>query len=327
MADSPSSRPPCAVLLFSGGLDSILAAELLLRTGVEVVLLRFRSIFFPAREAGYVPDCPVVERDISERMAGLLREPEYGFGKNVNPCLDCKQMMYRLAGGEMGRRDADFVATGEVLGQRPMSQRKDAFRRMEKGAGMVEMVLRPLSARLLPPTEPERNGLVRRADVLDIQGRSRKRQMALAEQWGIHNYPSPAGGCRLTDPNYAERVELLREKDRLTTEHLRAIRCGRLFDLGDRSYLLVGRNQEDNEQLLGAAPPRSRLLRLKDRPGPLACLVGEPCREALEEARRLVIRYSRFDEVPRDEVSIQPVEEAQPVEPSDPHSASGGRCQ
>jgi hypothetical protein len=284
-----------AVLLFSGGLDSSLACEVLRRAGVEVVVLRHHSIFFPLREGkGYAPPCEVITREISEEMVELVRSPQYGHGKNANPCLDCKQMMYGKAWAEAQRQGADFVATGEVLGQRPMSQHMGAFRRMEKGAGVAGLVVRPLSAKLLPPTIPEQRGLIDRADMLDISGRSRKRQMELAAEWGIDDYPTPAGGCKLTDPQFAERVFRFRDLGYLAVEHLRAARWGRLFELGEHALVLVGRNHEDNQGLLADAPEDALILELVDHPGPLACLIGTPSAEELDEARRLVIRYSRF---------------------------------
>ncbi len=307
MTDEKRTKSPEAVVLFSAGLDSILAAEVLRRrAGVEVVLLRHHSIFYPLKDGTYLPPCPEVRRDVSEDMVAMLREPQYGFGKNVNPCLDCKQMMYARAWQEARRRGADFIATGEVLGQRPMSQRLDAFQRMEKAAGVEGRVLRPLSGKLLPPTLPEQEGLIERDALLDIRGRSRKRQMALAEQWGITDYPGPAGGCRLTDPQFADRVQTLMQMNLLTVEHLRAVRRGRLYTLGPDTYALVGRNEEDNRLLARDAPPGSLLLELAEHPGPLACLVGEPSEEALEAARRLVLRHSRFEDLPTNAVSVRP---------------------
>ncbi len=317
MITDPKQGAPTAVLLYSGGLDSILAAEVLRRAGVQVVLLQHESVFYPAGKDGYTPPCPRVVRDISEEMVELLRDPEYGMGSNANPCLDCKQMMYGLAQEEAERLGADFIATGEVLGQRPMSQNKGAFRRMEKGAGLVDRVVRPLSGKLLPPTEAERQGLIRREEMLDIEGRSRKRQMALAEKWGITDYPTPAGGCRLTDPNYAERVFALKRMGFLTVAHLRVARHGRLFELGESTFVLVGRNEEDNRSLREAAPADSLLLELEDHPGPLACLAGEPTKEALRRARELVIRYSRFDGLPRSAVLVWPADEPRPA-PEEP---------
>lgn len=308
MADDYTGKRPRAVVLFSGGLDSILAAEVLRRQmGVDCVLLRHSSIFYPLKgETGYTPPCPTVVRDISEDMARLVLAPRYGHGSNANPCLDCKQMMYGKAAREMEQQQAQFIATGEVLGQRPMSQHRQAFQQMESGAGVEGLVVRPLSGKLLPPTLPEREGLIDREDMLDIQGRSRKRQMSLAAEWGIEDYPQPAGGCKLTDPNYAERIFRIAEKGFRGLEHMSLIRFGRLFVLDGRCFAVVGRNHEDNESIRENAPPGSLLLRLKDRPGPLACLVGQPGRDALEEARRLVLRYSRFEGLPASEVEALP---------------------
>jgi tRNA-specific 2-thiouridylase len=302
MSSKAASRAR-AVVLFSGGLDSTLAAEVLRRAGVEVVLLRHTSIFYPLREGTYVPPCPIIIRDISETMARLVADPKYGHGRNANPCLDCKQMMYGLAWQEAQRRGAHFIATGEVLGQRPMSQNPEAFARMEKGAGVRGLVVRPLSGRLLPPTIPEQKGLIRREDLLDLRGRSRKGQMELAARWGITSYPQPAGGCRLTVPQYAERVFALAELGYRDVASLALVRHGRFFALDGGAFVVVGRDEADDEAILSAAPAGSLLLELRERPGPLACVVGAPSEAALQEARSLVVRYSRFRDLPADEVA------------------------
>ncbi len=299
-----------AVVLYSGGLDSTLAAEVLLRAGVDVVLLRHTSIFYPLREGTYVPPCPIIVRDISETMARLVADPKYGHGRNANPCLDCKQMMYGLAWQEAQRQGAQFIATGEVLGQRPMSQNLEAFARMEKGAGVKGLVVRPLSGRLLPPTIPEERGLFRREDLKDFRGRSRQGQMALAAEWGITSYPQPAGGCRLTTPQYADRVFTLAEIGFHDVASLALIRHGRLFALGGRAFVVVGRDEADDKAILADAPVGSLLLELRDRPGPVACVAGEPGEEDLEEARRLVVRYSRFRDLPTTEVAATVAGEA-----------------
>jgi len=300
MADQ---REPKAVLLYSGGLDSSLACEVLRRAGVGVVALHHHSVFFPLREArAGAPACPTITRDITEEMIRLVAEPQYGLGKNANPCLDCKQHMYGLAWQEAQRQGADFIATGEVLGQRPMSQNRQAFARMEKGAGLRGLVVRPLSARLLPPTVPEEQGLIDRADLLDLQGRSRKRQIELAAEWGIRDYPTPAGGCKLTDPQYGARVLRLRAMGCLTAAHLRAARHGRFVELSDGAVALVGRNHADNQALLADAPEGSQVLELAGHPGPLACVIGTPTEAELVQVKELVIRYSRFRDVPAHEV-------------------------
>jgi tRNA U34 2-thiouridine synthase MnmA/TrmU len=235
-------------------------------------------------------------------MVKLLRDPEFGFGKNVNPCMDCKAMMYGLAARYMERRGADFIATGEVIGQRPMSQRREAFRKMEQAAGVQDIVLRPLCARHLPPTKPEREGLVDRQELLDLAGRSRKPQMKLAEQWGVEDYPAPAGGCRLTDPNYAERIEALMNMERLTVANALLVQNGRFFPLDEGAFAVVGREHEDNLNILRTAPADAALYDLRDLPGPLAALVGPATDASVAEVKRLVIRYSRFEDVKPDRV-------------------------
>jgi hypothetical protein len=302
---------PRAIVLFSGGLDSSLACEVLRRAGVEVVALRHYSVFFPpCKRKAYTPPGEVITREISDVMVELVRSPKYGHGRNANPCLDCKQMMYGRAWAEAQRIGAHFIATGEVVGQRPMTQHRAAFQRMEKGAGVEGLVVRPLSGKLLPPTVPEQQGLLNRDALLDIGGRSRKRQMALAAEWGIEDYPTPAGGCKLTDPQFAARVFCLRDMGYLTVEHARVARSGRLFPLGAHAFVLVGRDDADNRQLLADAPDDALVLELKDRPGPLACLVGPADPGELEEARRLVIRHSRFKDLPAGAVGVWSVAEA-----------------
>ncbi len=324
MAKSDSNSETRAVMLFSGGLDSILASELLLRSGVEVVLLKHTSVFSPLKSSdGYTPDCPIIIRDISEAMVEMVRDPSYGRGKNANPCLDCKRMMYGLAWQEAERQGARFIATGEVLGQRPMSQRLDAFRLMEKDLPVAGRVVRPLSGKLLPPTEPEKEGLIRREDMLDISGRSRKRQMALAEEWGITDYPTPAGGCKLTDPQYGERVMRLLDAGLLSVENARAARHGRMLDLEGGRFVLVGRNHDDNQALLRDAPDEATVLDLNERPGPLACILGTPTADGLEEAQRRVIEYSRFSNLDTGDVLTMRADEMRAsAKPAD--SAEGG---
>ena len=297
---------PKAILLYSGGLDSILAYELLRRIGVNVVPLQFRSIFCPSEESeDGPPEDRKVRPDISADMVELLRDPEFGFGSNVNPCMDCKALMYERAAEQMKQLGADFIATGEVVGQRPMSQRREAFRRMEKAAGVEDLVLRPLCARHLPPTKPEREGLIDREELLNMDGRTRKPQMKLAEEWDIEDYPAPAGGCRLTDPNYAERIEALMEMDRLTVENARLVQSGRFFPLEEGALSVVGRDHEDNLEIVDNAPAEATLYDLDELPGPLAALVGPQTDENVAEVQRLVIRYSRFDDVKPERVVVK----------------------
>jgi tRNA-specific 2-thiouridylase len=296
-------RPPKAVLLSSGGLDSLLTREVLRRAGVDVVILRHYSVFFSLPQDGSpAAPCPTITRDLTEEMIRLVAAPRYGLGRNANPCMDCKQQMYALAWQEAQRQGADFIATGEVLGQRPMSQNRPAFARMEKGAGVRRLVVRPLSGRLLPPTIPEEQGLIRRDDLLDLHGRGRTRQMELAAAWGIRDYPAPAGGCKLTEPQYAGRVLRLRATGRMTADNLRAARHGRFVELSESCLALVGRDDADNEGLLADAPEGSVVFELSERPGPVACVIGPATEAAVEQVKALVIRYSRFRDLPTDQV-------------------------
>jgi len=312
MSNTDEKQQPRAIVLLSGGLDSLLAVEVLARAGVEVIGLNHTTVFYPGKPGLTSQSASrIITRDISDKMLALVSAPQHGFGKNANPCLDCKQMMYGLAWAEAERQGAQFIATGEVLGQRPMSQHRGAFKLMERGAGVEGRVVRPLCAQLLEPTLAEEAGLYRREDMLDISGRSRKRQMALAAEWGITEYPSPAGGCKLTDPNYAERLFRLREKGHLELGPLRAARHGRLLDLADTdAFLLVGRNDADNNALLADAPEDARILEMADVPGPLGCVVGDLNDEQLTEARRIVVSYSRFKDSPPESVLVMSVAEA-----------------
>jgi tRNA U34 2-thiouridine synthase MnmA/TrmU len=193
-----------ALGLCSGGLDSILAGLVLRQQGIDVAWVSFETPFFSAdkaRAAARLTGIPLSVQCITSVYMPMLRNPACGYGKNMNPCMDCHALMFRLAGERMRAEGFDFLFSGEVLGQRPMSQTKNALRYVEKHSGFDGWILRPLSARRLPETFAEREGLVDRERLLDLSGRGRKPQIALAEAFGITAYPAPAGGCLLTDPN------------------------------------------------------------------------------------------------------------------------------
>jgi len=208
-----------ALALFSGGLDSILAARVVAAQGIEVLAVKFVTPFFHydiladvasyRREVREKYSLEVVVEDISEGYLELLRHPRHGFGRHFNPCIDCKIMMLRRAKEMMAAVGASFLVTGEVLGQRPMSQRRDTLNVIGRDSDSRSILLRPLSARLLPETLPEQQGLVDRCRLLDLSGRSRSRQIALAEEFGIRDFPAPAGGCILADPILSRRIERL----------------------------------------------------------------------------------------------------------------------
>ncbi len=247
-----------AVLLFSGGLDSMLSAKLLKNAGVEVVAVFFRHLFNSAKKdpvpavrniASKVPVDDFIVEDFDSVLFELVKNPPHGYGSAVNPCIDCKANMIKRAGEIMREIDADFVATGEVLGQRPMSQRKNLFKYMEKFAGLEGLVVRPLSLKLLPETIPERLGVIKRDDFEAIKGRSRKRQMELAEKFGFDEYQTPAGGCILTDVGFGRRLMAFFEelgKDNTTFEMVKLSFAGRILRFRGLGLAVVGRSKTDN---------------------------------------------------------------------------------
>ncbi len=198
-----------ALALFSGGLDSALAIKLITNQGVEVIALNFVSHFFggkneKAEAMAKQLGVQLEYVDFSEKHIEMMKNPVYGRGKNMNPCIDCHALMFKFAGELLEKYDADFLISGEVLGQRPMSQNYQALEKVKGLSKLEDLIIRPLSAKLLPPSKPEQEGLIDREQLLDIQGRSRKRQIEIAEQMGIIDYPTPAGGCLLTDPGYSK---------------------------------------------------------------------------------------------------------------------------
>ncbi len=317
MADKENK--PRAVELFSGGLDSILALKLIALQGVRVTALHMRLPF--AGNAG-VDKLEELARWLGadgfilyrpeDEFCRILAEPVYGYGKNANPCIDCKLMLMKHAKGLMGELGADFVFTGEVLGERPMSQRRQAMDILERESGLTGWLLRPLSAKLLPPTKPEEEGMVDREALKDFRGRSRKPQMALADELGVSAYPSPAGGCLLTDPVFGRRVFELLEHDGCTVEGMRLLPHGRHFRLPGGSKLALGRDREDNDALLSVAAPGDLILdaRVSSPVGVLRHREGAVPDEDLQLAASLVAGYAKPQEGPRVAVYVAELTEA-----------------
>ena len=264
-----------AVGAFSGGLDSVLAAWLLAEQGLSLELVTFQSPFFPVSDApgmaAQIPNARWRSVDFTDHIMEILRCPASGFGGNMNPCIDCHARMFMLLGEIASREGLDLIFTGEVLGQRPMSQNSGSLRRVERLAGLQGRVLRPLSALLLPPTEAEREGLVQRRMLLDISGRGRKRQIALAEENGLR-YKPPAGGCLLTDPGYSRRLGVLMERGLLDARSAAVARYGRML-LIPGGICFVGRSHGDNMGLEESAGGLETF-RMANRPGPLAVALG-----------------------------------------------------
>lgn len=241
-----------AVALFSGGLDSILAIKIIQAQGIEVIGVNFKSPFFGLDKALVIAKDLNVNLeviDITEELLKILKEPKHGFGKNMNPCIDCHALMFKKAGEYMTKIGAFFILSGEVLGERPMSQNRSSLSIIERESGFEGRILRPLSALLLPETIPEKEGLVERNKLLDISGRSRKRQIELAANMGIENYPSPAGGCKLTEPAFSKRLKDLFTQEKYSLEEIELLKLGRHFRLGRDVKLVVGRNKNENEKI------------------------------------------------------------------------------
>jgi tRNA U34 2-thiouridine synthase MnmA/TrmU len=291
------SRAIKAAGLLSGGLDSILAARLLLEQGIRVQGISFLTPFFgPERaiQAAEQLGIPLEIIDITEGHWKMLKGPRYGYGKGLNPCIDCHALMVRQAGKMVEEQGFDFIFTGEVLGQRPFSQTRPSLRAVEKESGFVDRILRPLSARLLPETRPEKEGLVDRSLLLDIQGRSRRRQMALADHFGIRDYPAPAGGCLLTDPVFSRRLkELLSHNPDPLLREVELLKTGRHFRLVSGLKIVVGRNQGENECIEKRIGPEDIWARTVTFPGPLVLASGWINQEEdWETMARLCLSYS-----------------------------------
>ena len=283
--------------LMSGGLDSQLAVRVLQRAGAEVEGVCFVTPFFSpkaAEQAAAALGIPLNVVDFTDDEIALIENPPHGFGGAMNPCIDCHATMIRRAGEMMLARGFDFVATGEVMGQRPMSQNKQSLGIVAKSSGLEGRLVRPLSALLLEPTLPETEGKLDRTQLLDLQGRGRERQIQLAAEFGIVNYPSPAGGCKLTEEGYGRKLKDLLEHEGLRTRRLvELLAVGRHFRLPDGTGLIVGRDRTDNA-VLKAESARGTLIASEGLPGPTALLVGGPKSDAdLARARQIVAAYTK----------------------------------
>jgi len=329
MTNRDVKRQCRAVALFSGGLDSALAIILMLRQNIEVTALTFMSHFgcdlgdrsscgsnpYPAAEEfGF----KVKLMHLGQKFLDIVENPRFGRGAHMNVCVDCRILMLREAKAYMDMTGADFVITGEVLGQRPFSQVKSRIRLVEKKSKLQGKLLRPLSAKLLPPTEAELNGLVDREQLEAISGRSRKRQLELAEQFGLENFPTPASGCLLTDPNYSRRLQdLMAHNERLAIDDLNLLRVGRHFRLDPTTKLVVGRNEQDNNLIETYRREHHLLLEAVDVGSPLTLLIGHNTQENIRKAAMITARYCSAKNEPSvrviveyqgktDEITVQP---------------------
>jgi len=285
-----------AMGLISGGLDSTLAVRVILEQGIEVVGVSFTTPFFGsqgAEQAAQAMGMPLRILDITETHLKMLRSPKHGYGGNMNPCIDCHGLMLREAGGLMAREGGDFLFTGEVLGQRPMSQNKAALRTVERESGYEGRILRPLSAKLLAETIPEQEGLVDRERLLAISGRSRKRQLELARHYHITEYLTPAGGCLLTDPIFSRRLrDLFDHQDPIQIRDIELLKVGRHLRFSPTVKMIVGRNARDNERISQLLVSEDDLLKVEEYPGPLCLIPYGGSEEEIQQAAAICVRYS-----------------------------------
>ncbi len=293
-----------AIALLSGGLDSTLAILALLRQGIDITAVTFLTQFgcdITDRSSCSSDPLPVAEKfgfrgklnHLADKFIDIVKNPRYGYGKNMNPCIDCRILMLKEAKTIMDLIGAEFLITGEVLGQRPMSQRKETFPLIDREAQVEGLVLRPLSARLLKPTKAETDGVVRRDKLYDFSGRTRKPQMALARELGLTDYPAPAGGCLLTDPVYSYRLKDLFSHNKCPElREFNLLKTGRHFRLNDICKTIIGRNKEENHKIEDYIKEGDITMRVEGVGSPLTLLTGKTDENALIISASMTARYS-----------------------------------
>jgi len=300
------------VALLSGGLDSRLAVKMMQKQGFEVEAVAIKTPFcdfdcgrgcgFEIRETADNLGVKLKTVYLGDEYIEMLKHPKHGFGSGMNPCIDCRAMMFDAGKKHMEEIGAEFIISGEVLGQRPMSQHAPALKIIEKESGLEGKIVRPLSAALLPPTEPELKGLIKREDLGKIRGRSRKEQLKMAQEFGIENPPNAGGGCLLTDPAFAVRAkDLFKHVETPTTNDIDLLKVGRHFRFDEKTKLVVGRNQDENEVIKALALDKDVLLEAKDHVGPITLLRGENVQNYLEFGAAITLRYS---DAPKEAASI-----------------------
>jgi len=286
-----------ALGLISGGLDSSLAAMTLMRQGIEVAGIAFVTPFFTADKAEIAAKIlghRLITVDIGATHLQMVKTPKYGYGRNMNPCIDCHALMFQLAGERMIEEGFDFLFSGEVLGQRPMSQNANALRSVAKLSGFGDKIIRPLSAKLLPETPMENAGIIDREQLLDLQGRTRKPQQALAREWDLQEYPASGGGCLLTEEGFSNQLrDLFDHEPKATVSDVELLKAGRIFRLSSTGKLILGRHRADNDVLQKLLQPEQIKLRARNFSGSLGIFCGKQEQPDLITAAAIVASYGK----------------------------------
>lgn len=296
-----------AIALLSGGLDSTLAVKMMLDMGIDVEALNFTSPFCTctSKNSGCKSEAVRVAQEFNIPIKvvhkgldylEIVRNPQHGYGKGVNPCVDCRIYLLRKAKEYMQEIGADFIITGEVLGQRPMSQRRDSLRVIERESGLEGLLLRPLSAQHFDPTIPEREGWVDREKLLAIKGRSRHELFQLADELDVKNYPCPAGGCLLTELSFVPKIrDIFDHTVELNLRDFRMLKIGRHFRIAKRTKLIIGRDESDNKLLETAVQPDETSLFWLDGNTPHGVIMGPQDEASLDLSCRILLRYTRAE--------------------------------
>jgi tRNA U34 2-thiouridine synthase MnmA/TrmU len=291
------------VALLSGGLDSQLAVRMMQEQGFDVSAVAIKTPFcdfdcgrgcgFEIRERADDLNVNLKTVYLGDEYIEMLKHPKHGIGAGFNPCVDCRTMMFDAAKKHMEEIGAEFIISGEVLGQRPMSQHLDSLRMIEKDSNLVGKIVRPLSAGLLPETDPEKNGLIKREDLGMIKGRTRRNQLDMAKKYGIENPPNAGGGCLLTEPQFGIKAkDLFEHVETPTINDIDLLKIGRHFRLDEETKFVVGRNKDENEMIKAIALPGDMLLEARDHLGPVSILRGKNAKSHVEFAASVTLRYS-----------------------------------
>lgn len=288
-----------ALGLLSGGLDSTLAVKLIMKQNMDVEAFNLVTPFCLCRKGGCGASevakefkIPLKMYDAGKEYLALIRNPKFGYGKNMNPCVDCRIFLLKKAKRYAKEIGAAFIFTGEVLGQRPMSQHRKVFNLIEKEAGLQGKIVRPLSAKLLPKTEAEAKGFIDNENLMDISGRSRKRQIELTKQFNILNYPCASGGCLLTYKEFADKLrDLFEHKKRVSVKDVQLLKVGRHFRFGENK-IIVGRNKSENELLVKSKKKSDYLFEALNCSSPTSILEGPKTKKAIEKAAALTAFHS-----------------------------------